>query len=74
MKPFQVGDLVYLSTKNLSLPKNRARKLAPKYVGPYRIVSAHVRTSTYTLELPEELRRRRVHPTFHAVSVAAARA
>ncbi|KAJ3002426.1 hypothetical protein NUW54_g5855 [Trametes sanguinea] len=28
---FRVGDLVYLSTKNLNLPKGRARKLAPKY-------------------------------------------
>jgi len=29
------GDLVYLSTKNLSLPKGRANKLMPKYIGPY---------------------------------------
>ena len=26
------GDLVYLLTKNLSLPKNRARKLCPMYI------------------------------------------
>ena len=29
----KVGDLVYLSTKNMSLPKGRACKLAPKYLG-----------------------------------------
>jgi hypothetical protein len=27
---FKVGDLVFLSTENLSLPKGRARKLTPK--------------------------------------------
>jgi hypothetical protein len=27
-----VGDLVYLSTKNLNLPKDRARKLCPRYI------------------------------------------
>lgn len=33
--PFIEGDLMYLSTKNITLPKGRARKLAPKFVGPY---------------------------------------
>lgn len=33
--PFVKGDLVYLSTENLSLPKGRARKLAPKFIGPF---------------------------------------
>ena len=28
------GMLVYLSTKNLNLPKGRAKKLCPKFVGP----------------------------------------
>ncbi|KAI0348860.1 hypothetical protein OH77DRAFT_1379976, partial [Trametes cingulata] len=36
--PFTEGDLVYVSTKNMSLPKGHARKLAPKYIGPYKIV------------------------------------
>ncbi|TBU21884.1 hypothetical protein BD311DRAFT_743310 [Dichomitus squalens] len=30
-----VGSLVILSTQNLSFPKGRARKLIPKYIGPY---------------------------------------
>lgn len=63
---FDVGDLVYLSTRNLTLPKNRARKLAPKFIGPYKVIRASPETSSYTLELPDELVRRRVHPTFHA--------
>ncbi|TFK79824.1 hypothetical protein K466DRAFT_462301, partial [Polyporus arcularius HHB13444] len=36
--PFEVNDLVYISTKNLALPKGYARKLMPKYIGPYRIL------------------------------------
>ncbi|KIK50031.1 hypothetical protein GYMLUDRAFT_115273, partial [Collybiopsis luxurians FD-317 M1] len=36
--PFEKGDLVYISTKNISFPKGRARKLIPKYIGPYRVL------------------------------------
>ncbi|KAJ8583121.1 hypothetical protein M405DRAFT_707852, partial [Rhizopogon salebrosus TDB-379] len=35
--PFIKGDLVYLSTENLSLPKGHARKLTPKFIGPFKI-------------------------------------
>ena len=35
---FEEGDLVYISTENMSIKKERARKLAPKYIGPYRIL------------------------------------
>ena len=59
------GDLVYLVTKNLSLPKGRVSKLVPKYVGPYKVLQAYPETSNYTLELPSELVRRQVHPKFH---------
>lgn len=38
----------------------------PKYIGPYRITASHPKESTYTLELPPELKARRIHPTFHA--------
>ena len=62
---FAPGDRVYLSTKNLALPKGRAKKLLPKFIGPYKVVEAHTATSTVTLELPPELIARWVHPTFH---------
>ena len=62
---FKVGDLVYLSTVNLNLPKGRARRLVPKYIGPYPIVEMDRDTSTYKLELSQELRDRRINPTFH---------
>ena len=35
---FTEGDLVYLSTENMSIKKGRARKLTPKFVGPYKIL------------------------------------
>jgi hypothetical protein len=38
---YKVGDLVYLSTDNLSLPKGWAKKLRPKYIGPYKVLEAH---------------------------------
>ena len=51
--------MVYLSTKNLALPKGRARKLLPRYIGPYKVVKVHTATSTVMLELPPELVSRR---------------
>ncbi|TFK80242.1 hypothetical protein K466DRAFT_504220 [Polyporus arcularius HHB13444] len=47
------------------MPKGRAKKLVPKYIGPYKIVEAHPETSSYTLELSADLVERGVHPTFH---------
>ena len=63
--PFAVGDKVYLSTENLELPKGRARKLMPKYIGPYEVTECHPSESRYNLELPTELKARRIHPSFH---------
>ncbi|GJE97660.1 polyprotein [Phanerochaete sordida] len=63
--PFAEGDLVYLSTQNLKLPKQRARKLLPKYIGPYKILKDYA-NSTYKLDLPSELRQRGLHANFHA--------
>ncbi|KZV87554.1 hypothetical protein EXIGLDRAFT_591000, partial [Exidia glandulosa HHB12029] len=34
----KAGDLVYLSTKNLTMPKGRARSLIPRFIGPYPIL------------------------------------
>ena len=59
------GDLVYLSTKNLNLPKNRARKLCPRYIGPYKVAEARPETSNYRLELPAALQARKIKLLFH---------
>lgn len=63
--PLKAGDLVYLSTENLNLPTKRARKLVPKFIGPYEIIDGDSRTSAYTLKLPEDLQKRGIHPKFH---------
>lgn len=55
-----------MSTKNLALPKNRARKLTPRYIGPYEVIEANVPTLTFMLKLPPELQERRIHNKFHA--------
>ena len=34
---FTPGDRVYLLTKNLALPKGRAKKLLPKFIGLYKV-------------------------------------
>jgi hypothetical protein len=63
---YRMGDLVYLSTRNISLPKGRARKLAPKYLGPFAITKVLKEGATYQLDLSEELIKRGINPSFHA--------
>ena len=63
--PFQEGDLVYLSTKNISFPKGLARKLIPKYIGPYKILR-DFNNQSFWIELPSHLKQRGVHDIFHA--------
>ena len=62
---YHENDMVYLSTKNLALPKGRARKLMPRFLGPYKVLKAMNNSSNVTLELPPKLRDRRISPTFH---------
>ena len=62
---YKQDDFVYLSTKNLTLPKGRAWKLVPKFIGPYKVIEAHNRASMVTLKLPPELTSRRITTTFH---------
>ena len=53
---FEQRDKVYVSTKNISLPRGLARKLIPKYIGPYKIVNDFGNNS-YKISLPADLRR-----------------
>ena len=62
---YQINDLVYLSTKNCTLPKHRTRKLMPKFIGPYKILKAMNESLNVTLELPQEFKDRKINPTFH---------
>ena len=62
---YQINDLLYLSTENLTLPKHRAWKLMPKFIGAYKILKAMNESSNVTLELPQEFKDRKINPTFH---------
>ena len=63
--PFKAGNLVYLSSKNISFKKGLARKLLPKFLGPYKIIKEFGNVS-FLLELPAHLKRRGVHDVFHS--------
>ena len=63
--PFKKDELVYLSTKNITFAKGLARKLLPKFIGPYRILH-DFGNSSFRLELPSHLKKRGVHDVFHA--------
>src|SRR5260221_13875021 len=63
--PLKVGDLAYLSTKDLNLPKGQAKKLTPLFIGPYEVLEAHENTSNYTIKLPPELEKWGIFPKFH---------
>jgi hypothetical protein len=62
----KLNDLVYLSTKNLNLPRGRATKLLPKFLGPYPVTEVHPDSSNYRIGLPTELAKRGIHNNFHA--------
>ena len=60
---FKEGDRVLLSTSGLpdtSVTNLGANKLAPRYIGPFRIVEVH--GDAYTLDIPTTMR---LHPTFY---------
>ncbi|KAK3554436.1 hypothetical protein QTP70_023034 [Hemibagrus guttatus] len=57
---YQVGQKVWLSTRNLRL-RLPCRKLSPKFVGPFEIIR-RVNPVTYRLRLPASYR---ICPTFH---------
>jgi hypothetical protein len=65
LAPFCEGDLVYLSTKNINFPKGLARKLIPKYIGPYKILQ-DFKNQSFKIDLPSHLKQRGVHNVFHA--------
>ena len=59
---FSAGDLVYVSTANLRMPANLSRKLAPLFVGPFKVLTA-VGNVSYKVELPIEFKA--IHNVFH---------
>src|SRR5260370_17164723 len=58
---FKEGEEVWLSTKNLKLPKGIIRKLSNRNTGPFNINEV-VSPTTYKLALPDAWN---IHPVFH---------
>ena len=54
------NDMVYLSMKNLAFPRGWAIKLMPSFLGPYRVLKAMNDSLNVTIELPPELKDRRI--------------
>ncbi|KAK1692446.1 hypothetical protein QYE76_009143 [Lolium multiflorum] len=59
---FEIGDFVYLKVSPLKGMQEVKGKLAPRYVGPFKVLSRRGEVS-YQLELPEEMAA--VHNVFH---------
>ena len=65
-KIYSVGDLVWLSTRNLSLEDGSgSRKLHKKCCGPFKI-SKVINEVTYKFQLSQPTRSRGIHDAFHA--------
>jgi len=63
---YKVDDSVYLSTKNLRIRVKKqgdCTKFLDRYIGPFKVIRAHLETSTYKLELPSSYK---IHSTFYA--------
>lgn len=58
---FRVGDMVMLSTDNISLPSDPGKKLRPRYIGPYPVVDI-INPVSVKLGLPSSMA---IHPVFH---------
>jgi hypothetical protein len=57
---FAVGDMVRLSTANLSLPSSMTKKLTGKYLGPFAVEQV-ISPVGYRLHLPNTIN---IHPVF----------
>jgi hypothetical protein len=65
LAPFEKNELVYVSTKNMTFSKGLARKLVPKFIGPYKILE-DLKNQSFVLDLLSYLKQRGIHNVFHA--------
>ncbi|GBG91567.1 hypothetical protein CBR_g52601 [Chara braunii] len=68
--PFRAGDLVWVSAAEFSLEQDISRKLLPKWMGPWRIISAvgdDPEGPSFRIAVPPHLP---VHTVFHCSKLA----
>ncbi|GBG87297.1 hypothetical protein CBR_g45356 [Chara braunii] len=68
--PFRAGDLVWVSAAEFSLEQDISRKLLPKWMGPWRILSAvgdDPEGPSFRIAVPPQLP---VHTVFHCSKLA----
>ena len=63
--PFKEGEFAYVSTENMTFPKGLARKLIPKYVGPYLLLKDFGNQS-FQVQLPSHMIARGIRNVFHS--------
>jgi hypothetical protein len=61
---YNLGDRVWLSTTNLTLPTTASNKLQHRWVGPFT-VTQRVSAVNYKLKLTGWLKHSKIHPIFH---------
>jgi hypothetical protein len=62
--PFDQGDLVYILSKNIKFEKGLARKLIPKFIGPY-VITQDFGNNSFQIDLPANMKQRGIHDVFH---------
>ena len=61
---FKPGERVLVSTKYKSKTARGTDKLAPLYEGPFRVLKVHAQGQSYTLEIPQAMKRQ-MNPVFN---------
>lgn len=64
--PFDIGGLVYISSKNIAFLKGLAQKLVPKHIGPYSITHKFG-SKSYYVGISKGLCQCGVHDVFHTL-------
>ena len=61
VKPFEIGERVYLRTDNMRT-KKKSKELMNKSIGPF-MIKRNIKELSYELDLPQGMQ---IHPVFHA--------
>ena len=60
-RKYQIGDMVLIDRRNLTIPKGTIRSLSDRWIGPYRIVQEKWDGHAYEVDIPT---RTRIHEAY----------